>query len=104
MNKHSLTWRDHAKFSLASNQARREAWRNAGLLVGLLAAYAVVGTLDYQDQLRTEIAMQEQSNRALTATLASCLNGTARFTHPGPHTDGYATTAVICRKAEEVKL
>lgn len=104
MNKHSLSWADHMKFAYSGSAARRELGHNVGILAGLFAVYAVVGTLDYQDQLRTEIAAQEASNRALTATLASCLNGDARFTHDGPHRDGYGKTAVVCRKAEEFKL
>ena len=104
MNNHSLGWREQAKFSLASRQRRREVWRNVGIIAGIVAAYAIVGTIDYQTELRAEIHAQEESNRALTATLASCLNGEARFTHPGPHRDGHATTAVVCQKAFEVKL
>lgn len=104
MNTHSLGLRDHMRFAYASSGARRKLSKDLLILAGLLIVYAVVGTLDYQDQLRTELAMQEASNRALTATLAACLNGDARFLHDGPHSDGYGKTAVVCRRAEEFKL
>ena len=104
MNRHSLGWRDNLLFAYASSQRRREACRSARLLCGLLLVYIAVGTLEYHDTLRAEITAQEQSNRALTATLAQCLNGEARFLSDGPHKDGYGKTATICRKAEEIKL
>lgn len=103
MNSHS-TWRDHMRFAYASSGARRKLSKDLLILVGLVIVYAVVGTLDYQDQLRTELAMQEQSNRALTATLAACLNGEARFLTEGTHSDGYGKVGVACRRAEEFKL
>lgn len=99
-----MTALDHIRFRFAFSRAQREAVKTAALLAGLLAAYGIAGAMDYAEEQRREAEAMAQSNRALTATLADCLNGNARFLHDGPHTDGYAKTAVVCRKAEEYKL
>lgn len=66
---------DRIKFRYATRAARREAWRNAGLVGLILGCYAVAGTLDYQDALRQEaLAAQEDYARQQAAMLA-CLNG-----------------------------
>lgn len=101
---HSLSYRDHIAFKYASRSKRIQALRNAVLVTGLVMAYGIVGTIDYAEEQRQEAEANAKSASAMSATLAACLNGTARFTHAGPHTDGHGTTGIACRKAEEYKL
>lgn len=104
MNNHSLGWAQHVRFAYAGSAAKRELGRNVLILAGLIAAYGIVGTIDYAVEQRHEADANAQSARALTATLAACMNGDATFTHQGPHTDGHQVTAVRCSKAVEYRL
>lgn len=107
-----LPLRDKLRFRFGLKWAKHiPQWNELGIdahgilfLLFVLAVYGIAGAMDYAEEKRREAEAMAQSNRALTATLADCLNGNARFLHDGPHTDGYAKTAVVCRKAEEYKL
>jgi hypothetical protein len=95
-NPHSLGWRANLSFKYASRRTRREALRNAAMLLGLLLAYGIVGTIDYAAEQR-DVATKAEN------ILLACMNGRAQFITDGPHADGHGKTAVICR-TEELKL
>ena len=99
-----MTTLDHIRFALAFSHRRREALKTALVLVAIFAAYAFVGTLDYADAQHAEAQAQANEAQRMSATLADCMNGTARFYHDGPHTTGYGKTGIACRKAEEFRL
>lgn len=79
---------DHLRFRMASSPARREAAKNACLVALILGAYAIAGTLDYQDELASEAIAQER-HAIQQAALQTCLNSPT----PGSYTlssgDGY---------------
>jgi hypothetical protein len=99
-----MTALDHLRFRFAFSHRRRQAIKTGALLAAILLAYAVVGTLDYADAQRAEAMAQAEQAQRWSATLADCLNGTARFVHDGPHTDGYGKTGIVCLRAEEYRL
>ena len=70
-----LTLVERARFRLAGSAAKREAWKTAGLMAGVIVAYAVAGTLDYQDQLLAEKMAAEERFAAQQAAMLACLNG-----------------------------
>lgn len=77
MNRHSLTWADHAKFRWASRRTLREDIKNAACLIAVIACYAIVGEMDYRDALRSEAEAQERNAQATQEQLIACLNGGA---------------------------
>ena len=99
-----MTAIDHLRFRFAFSHKRREAIKTSLLLAGIFIAYGFVGTIDYAEEQRQEAIAQEQAAQRMTATLADCMNGTARFVHDGPHDDGHGKTGISCRPAEEFKL
>lgn len=66
---------DRIKFRYAGSPARREAWRNAGLVGLILACYAIAGTLDYHDELRQQAAAAQEDYARQQAAMLACLNG-----------------------------
>lgn len=74
-----LTLADHLRFRYAFSPRRREALKNAGLIAGLLAVFAITGTLDYQDALLAEAEAQTAAAHARyarqQAAMLACLNG-----------------------------
>jgi hypothetical protein len=99
-----LRLQDHLRFRFAFSQARRDLINGIAAGVTIVIGYGIVGTLDYAEEQRQEAEAQAESARAITATLADCMNGTARFYQDGPHTDGHGKTGISCRKAEEFRL
>jgi hypothetical protein len=82
----------------------RDALRSLFYVLCLVLAYGVVGAIDYAEEQRIEALAQARSSAQATALLADCMNGTARFVHSGPHTDGHGVTGIACRPAEEYRL
>lgn len=76
-----LTFIDHIAFRLARRQARIEAIKNGVILLGLLLALGIVGTLDYQDELRQQAEAAEARYATQQAAMLACLNGGS----PGPY-------------------
>ena len=68
----------------------------AAYIVGLLAVFGLVCTMDYADAQRSEAERQAVIAERATRHLAECLNGTLRLVSA----DG--TTAVVCDRAYEI--
>jgi len=96
-NPHSIGWRANLAFKYSSRRTRVEALRNAALVMGIVIAYGIVGTIDYATEQRAEAEHQAQVAHRATYALAACMNGTARFMNES------GDTAVICDKAWEVR-
>lgn len=77
-----LTMTERLRFALAPSRARRDALKTACAVAFILAAYALVGTLDYQDQLLAEKMAAEARYSEQQAAMLACLNGGA----PGYYT------------------
>ena len=90
----------HLRFRWAFGPARREALRTAALLVGLLLAYGIVGTLDYQDALLSEAQASARLADMHQAQLLACVNGGASGLC-SEDADG-VRKYVVCERAFEV--
>lgn len=79
MNRHSLTWADHAKFRWASRRVARrdliDGIKTVAVLIGILLAYGIVGRMDYEDALITEAQIKAADARSHQERLLACLNG-----------------------------
>ena len=82
----------------------RDFWKDATALAVIVLMYGVAGSMDYATEKAEEAEQQAALAEKATARLAACMNGELRLVHEGPHKDGFGTTAVICRRAEEVRL
>ncbi len=82
MSRHDLSWRDQLSFRYATRQSRREAVRNALLVVGLVLAYGIVGTVDYQIEQRIAAERQLASETAYAKVLRDCMSGSPGFYFP----------------------
>lgn len=74
------------------------------LLMGILAVYAFVGTLDYADAQRMEAEHQARTAQAATTRLAECMNGNARWLTENAGGDGFGLTLIECQRALEMTL
>lgn len=74
------------------------------ILAGLLAAYAVAGSLDYAEEQRQEAERHAASAQIAAARLAECLNGTARWLTPNNSGEGFGHTLIECPRALEMRL
>ncbi len=86
--------------SSARHAAVRQAIGTAGTLAGLLLAFGIVGTLDYQEELRQEAESARAQSDFHQAALLACINGGA----PGLYTmtsDG-GRVYLVCGKPFEV--
>ena len=73
-------------------------WIKTALLIGFIVlAFGLAGSIDYA------IEQREAAERA-ERTLVACMNGEARFLADGEHTDGFGKVAVLCQRAQEMKL
>jgi hypothetical protein len=84
--------------------AWRDCWKDVAAVAVIVCAYALVGTIDYATERAAEAERMAASAERSTQQLAACMNGELRLVHPGPHADGYGQTAVVCRRAEEIRL
>lgn len=102
MNRHDLGWRQHLAFRWSCRRTVSDDLKNGAAtiaaLLGILAAYGIVGALDYEDALRTEAQAAAMRATTLNATLAECLDGRAVFLTEDKK------TAIVCRKAEEFPI
>ncbi len=78
-----LTLIQRLRFAFAPSAARRDLFKNAALIVGLLIAFGIVGRLDYEDELRQQAEASAASADLNRAALLACLNGGA----PGLYTE-----------------
>ena len=74
------------------------------LLAVVLVAYAFVGPLDYAAAQRLEAETQARAAQIAGATLADCMNGTARWLTDNGTDKGFGLTLVECQKALEMTL
>ena len=72
--------------------------RTAMLLIGIVLAFGIAGSLDYAAEKAEEAERQAAQAERATRWLAECLNGKARFMAE----DGRSAT--VCDRAWEVRL
>jgi hypothetical protein len=82
----------------------RDYWKDVAAVCVIVLLYGIAGSMDYATEKAEEAEQQAALAEKATARLAACMNGELRLVHEGPHKDGFGTTAVICRRAEEVRL
>ena len=82
MSRYSISWRDQIGFRLATRQARREAIRNLLFVVGIVALYGVVGTIDHHVEQRMATESQLEAEKAYAQTLRDCMSGASGFYFP----------------------
>lgn len=82
----------------------RDLWKDVAAVATIVLLYGAVGTIDYAAEKAEEADRQAALAEKATAQLAACMNGDLRLLHDGPHQDGYGKTAVVCRRADEVRL
>jgi hypothetical protein len=70
-----LTLIQQLRFALAPSAARRDLFKNAALIAGLLIAFGIVGRMDYEDALRAEAEAALDQSALHQAALLACLNG-----------------------------
>jgi hypothetical protein len=74
------------------------------LLLGILAVYAFVGTLDYADAQRIEAEHHARAAQTAQTTLAECMNGNARWLTENIGGNGFGLTLIECQRALEMTL
>lgn len=75
MNRHSLTWADHAKFRLSFRHYRREYLKRAATLAVILAGIGIASAMDYRDALLAEAMAQERDMKIAEEIVTRCLSG-----------------------------
>lgn len=83
--------------ALPSMRQMREPAINAGLIVGLVLAFGIVGSLDFAEEQRIEAERHAAAAERATYALAECLNGRAQFMAA----DGQSAT--LCLGSREVR-
>ena len=82
MNRYNLSWRDHLSFRYATRQSKRDAIRNALLVVLIVALSSVGSTIDYQVEQRIAAERQLETESAYAQTLRDCMSGAVGFYFP----------------------
>lgn len=80
--KYDLSWRDHLSFRYATRQSKRDAIRNAMIVVGLVLIYGIVGAMDYQIEQRIAAEHQLETESAYAQMLRDCMSGAVGFYFP----------------------
>ncbi len=95
--RHGLRWQANRP----SAADLREALRCAALIVGLLLAFGIVGTIDYAVEQRAAADRAELETAAAYQQLADCANGRTSWISAD---ENGRPVGVVCRTAEEFRL
>jgi hypothetical protein len=82
VSKYNLSWRDLRSFNLATRQSEYDVVRNAMLVIGLVALYGIVCTIDYHVEQRIAAERQLEYESAYAQVLRDCMSGASGFYFP----------------------
>ena len=74
------------------------------MLAVTLAAFGIVGRMDYEEALRAEAARQSARAEAAEQAVVGCLNGHAAWLYDNGTGEGHGTTLVSCAGVVEMRL